>query len=952
MVCLKLNSSDKKNIKISFMFSILLLFSGCVSITSEEERLNCLALSQESFLGINCKSIEQCFKEIDSLFPIDSKFLGNEVKEEIFKAKSSAASSWLLISKANENLLAINQACKEKDYKNLPENTNELRTNLIEVSKHIDEFIKHSIKAIALELAEMKTEEIEIAKDSQLFKNYSALNQTIVDFSTKNTTGNSYAAKINRFSSILSEFAKALEIDSKAFNLNTTEILKKTKPLTDETAKNYNFKLMLFFPLFESGAKIFDNILSLKTSLATIKNIPPKGFFPEIANIVGKNDSAFSQFFTEFSEITKNKKKMFEEQNTNYQQTKQNLDLINRTIGEITYGNYLDYIASNLKVKQKNQAENKLVDEIFELQSNFYELEKEKTNLENKLENLEKNKNNKTLGKSYSESLVLLRESEELLEKALIIESAFKESKKACDLKIKEIKNKVNTKELQSNSTFEMKAIIDSKISMYEENKGIEKCIEIMNYFEEFSTIASSNSFQDVVLEEIKECALKLEELSKKANYNDLEVQAISIQRNLVKNYFVLEACRNSLESLNYRLKNSDLVLNSLETIEKALNMISNTKLFLQSKGITEQELQSLYSETKKIEEYLEKSGIKPFSAEKFLAYENTNDSNKLLAEVQKKVSESISKNSKLIYSFNQDENQTKFNVRNDFEKIEASFVIELNFNSIDFNLIHANNLRVLKGEKTRIVFDYLEKGDNKVIFIKDKKEKILDSQNNLEPNPINPIYELDKANFTLNKLERLSSNIAMLEKEFSNLRPDEYAEILSLLPITKERLKELKKIEEKRNDLEKIVSLIKDQNYSEAKILANKIKLDKLSEIVSEAEQESGSSIQKIKELANASYNAAKEKIEASQPSEEAKVLLEESKQSLSQSHYLESIVNSQRAIGNVVAQQKNEVPLIAIGLALVLCIIVLFFLKKKKNDKEFDFEVENLETQELIKT
>ncbi|MFH1588094.1 MAG: hypothetical protein ABIA76_02015 [Candidatus Diapherotrites archaeon] len=318
--------------KNSFIALILVLvfFSACVEF-SPETRLECIQLSSFYSNSVpECLTPDKCMSEVNNKFAPETDYLNPNIRWEYEKYLLHLSKQWLYFSNARKNLKEIHDAClNEKNFSVVLGNANELGSNLTALFNEIDSSTKQSLKILSLLEIELKEQDINKAKDTDLFLVYSKV--------LVNVNHASHPELIESSDSYYGTYVSRMNEFNEFFLLNKFEPVSTEKIFLDELLKD-------FFPFFKKiipsknflvpffGEKIFSFIdlfiyqSSLNESLGVMNSLNAQKAVEAVeAFIAPEQHSVAGRFVSLINEANQAEKEFNEGINQKKQDVEENL---------------------------------------------------------------------------------------------------------------------------------------------------------------------------------------------------------------------------------------------------------------------------------------------------------------------------------------------------------------------------------------------------------------------------------------------------------------------------------------------------------------------------------------------------------------------------------------------------------------------------------------------------
>ena len=231
-----------------------------------------------------------------------------------------------------------------------------------------------------------------------------------------------------------------------------------------------------------------------------------------------------------------------------------------------------------------------------------------------------------------------------------------------------------------------------------------------------------------------------------------------------------------------------------------------------------------------------------------------------------------------------------------------------------------------------------LDEAKQKLLLLKDEINLIEKENENNEKNSAKEFIELI-LEIEINK-EKLLEKTEFTESIFSSLNENELPEVYAFSPITFQRAQELKKIAQKKLGVSsaELNKLFSESKFFEILAFKESINTDIISSEIETALNEVDSATEKMKQNALSAYNVAVSKRNSSTSNSTADELLLKSKKNLEEKNYLESILQSNNAIGFLVIPKDPgfEIPLTVYPMLLVIFSVLGYMYWRSKKEEE----------------
>ncbi|MFH1391401.1 MAG: hypothetical protein ABIH20_03775 [Candidatus Diapherotrites archaeon] len=989
-------------IQVILLISFILLFSGCLDNATIEDRLACLELTSYSFTSVpDCSTQEKCFEEVESKFNFNESTFSSKVQESIFNAKNHLARSWLFLNKAKANLKIIHNQCySAKKLSLVPQQVNELNSNIVVVAEEIDSFNKEAAKAISFEINNLELEDINIVREEFLFDDYVILNQNVIDFSEKNIHNNTYASRFLFEAEKFNVLAETLELQNNVSETTLFGILAENDKVILSEAKKQDFPITFIAPIFTGLSDFLSNFFALSGSVESLKNLPSFELFSALNNLIGAENSAASSFFGMFADNSEHRISLQEKNSLERIKINENLNLASEKVLLISQ-NYGDYFFPEILFSQDSALTLGLSTTSFSLSdfenfsSNFNKkIEKIKSSVRSldEAEFLEKI----SLGQKTRILKELSKESKNILEELNYFDELLISANQTCEQKLSTISEEISKPEFDSSNPviISAKTRLKTQIKFFNETQTIDSCSEALKTYSNLLAYLDSSNPEEEVSIQIDSCILKVEALM---NFDDgsLGLQLDSLKR-IEKPYenpdLVLNSCLDLLQKLEVKaLSGRDVLLANQfykEVSEKAVLMENLLVEFPGTK--TAKRVIDFIDDFSSFEPNFEDFGLILSEthnagkiADDLTAFSSGAD--KILQQLAPEITENYLQVELLDSIGETNGSFARIFIENPSGEINVPFSTVIDLDSANAKEIFSTgNISYLSNEnKTTLKFSKLLTGLNSII---------LDLNFNAKKPEINPPIENDFLDFA-EKQRIIFEKELLLEKASSVLEDDlnvklsgekiqfyadqnkleKAAEELQNLEFLVNSVPEFKAEENKSSDEENtkigILKLSLDEkiallesNFSSLTTeqlkeiyVFSPITLERIKELKNQLnnktepagleelakletiDKEVTSAIEKLKQNSFSSYNVAVSKRNSSEPNPEADSLLLKSKQALEEKSYLESIYNSYKASN--LTDQVTISPPFEIPLAVYPLILVLLgvaFYVYKKSEEE----------------
>ncbi|MBN2126835.1 MAG: hypothetical protein JW703_00410 [Candidatus Diapherotrites archaeon] len=716
-----------------FVLILFLLFFCACSEQSEAERLACINYSSFYSNSVpDCSSSEDCLKKVKTAFSLETEFLSTNISWETDKYLFHTAKSWFYFSEAKKNLKEIYSSCvKGKEFSSTAKNANELSNNINQLFKEIDSSTKESIIILSLIDAELKEQDINLARETALFRTHSKVIENI------NQAGHpelkfgsdlyyaSYLSRVKEFKSFL-EIKEVDFIDS--FKISVAELIEKFFP---ELKKKIPFK-EFFVPLIAEITIEKVNLsiegMILHDSVAVMKGISAQKAVEAIDGFVSaQNSSVAMKFISIIKEINETKKEFEKKIQEMINLSEKKINASEETLKNISFS-FDEFTSEVLQELASNSGEVivKTSETDFSL-SSFKENEMKKIN-EIKLElnefKIEKSTEKISLGQEYATAKKIYDETEKISKE---IDYFSNEEKNSiyflCESRVSEIKEIIYAfNQFSSNEIEAVASAVKFNIALFEkssEEKKLELCPKIINKFIEFRSAENNEELfiENSVLES-KECVLLLREMIsskilsdfrfafeklvlKENNYESLQ-ECIGLKENMIKAVF------GSKEFIEFEEN-----LTEFEEIVLSLKLIPSAK---NSYGLEKKlEFYSEFKKESKITEFLKKSNL----TEEII--KETENAEKILKEelvlfiernalIETGLNEAVKAGEKI-------NSVTKIKLFNPSNAFEEKISVELKFSAENAELIYSSADCTAEFEKEKIIIYFISLPERETIL-------------------------------------------------------------------------------------------------------------------------------------------------------------------------------------------------------------------------------------------
>ncbi len=581
-------------LQIVLFFSVLFLFSGCVSQEKQfQNKTDCLLLTSYSFQKIpECSSQKECFKKVETtLFDFPQTF-SDESALALNSYKNNLASSWLYFNKSLVITKEINHLCATDNFSPIPKKTNELAFYIEKAFDFADKAVLDSFSFILLEKQFLEDQNITLIPEERLFDDFIIFNQNINELLTPEIykQSDSYVSHYFKSSREFNEFSSEIGFYSLYLNeFTSTDLVGFYSSDAINLIKSDKF----YVPLLKKGVSsvlsflfIFDD---LGRSLKILKKMPSHELFALFGNFVSTENSVAFHFSELVSNVSLHKTSLTERNqklssNTAFliSQSSSKLDELSLSSLNKFDSNILSFLFEELESNTISEREH----DIFSVQ-NFVSDSKEKLfSIENELSELKKKQyfNEITLGettsslKKINSNMLSLNQDIEYYSTELFSELVF-----LCNSKTKSISSELNQINFSQKpfSIASLSSKIAVKISEYKSLEGEKK----LSFCKE---IISLNNELYLALEDQEKFFLKSEKSSEEC-FNSLEKIFYS------KNLFHLVDSFYSLKSLKENNLDAYFISNS------CIELKERVKNYLYSNDEEIKEINFLYSDSKSL---------------------------------------------------------------------------------------------------------------------------------------------------------------------------------------------------------------------------------------------------------------------------------------------------------------------------------------------------------------
>jgi len=296
------------------------------------------------------------------------------------------------------------------------------------------------------------------------------------------------------------------------------------------------------------------------------------------------------------------------------------------------------------------------------------------------------------------------------------------------------------------------------------------------------------------------------------------------------------------------------------------------------------------------------------------------------------------------------------------------SIILDLNGTKQPIEIIQKTNLSSTAFEKTKILFEknnlveesneknpksksevefFAKKIDfftdlNKLDLASEELKKLslfVNSQKSNDSFKSSALSYLEKLSKISSLKKSIAETITILESNFAELSSSEFNEISGFIPISTQRISELKELSQKPIfPVSEFSKLLDNNEFEQAVVFAEKNNFDSLIKELEFAEKEASSALNTLKENSLSSYNVAVNKRKSS-TSPELDSLLLNSRGAIEKKNYASSLLNSNRAVnltGMASIPIALDIPLPVYPLILVIFGVAFYVYKKTAEEKK----------------
>lgn len=756
----------KITLQIILLITII-FFSGCGEMTRTEKTL-CYNLTSRSFAYIPpCETETSCYEKVSEMFNTD---LGYEQEIEMYKLKNNLARSWFFYNKAIKEIKKAPNYCLNDEGVELTGVISQTSQYLDYSFNELDLAVKKSFEIVINEEKLLSSQEIDLVKEEELFDSLIELRQINSEIETEPTNSGTYYSyyyeRIKEFNvlGIRKGFSQLIEEDS--ITLKIGRIIGK-EVYTGFDLKE--IKIPLIGLSYNNIQNTVENILFKEQNLRELERFPIYEFTLLYSTVGGTNNSAIKRFSDLINKTSNNKKKT----QTNLTNTWKNIELEKKKLNELKSNLKIIYKYTLIQEEllSKNISGEKKIEEII-------------NNIENQYINLKKEKNlsNISLGAELSRAKNI-HESLMTTNNKLDFENntELKKMSEACDKKAKEITStplEISTLE----NIYSEQIFYSKKVMSTQNEEKLNYCIEMIKTNKEYVLgLMDYTKLEIQKTSEIRYCFEYLENIFNQIKMPILETYFKNLKNEKVTSenliYFY-----NSCSSIKTQAENE---IKSNPEIKEILNEYKKTKLF-KEKIIKMREnfienLEELEIKSKTFDKYFNQENlIEIYLIKSELLTKIKKNNNEIEKLIETKLTNYLKNNYKLIVlsntipTVNEDINSTlRINISNPFWEINTPFSMEINQNMKQITT-HPCLTNYISGEKTTLIFNCLNFGDNSLDFYSKfkvetiEREKIIyaTTENSLIQKNIKLVTEnsFPKLLITTNKNEKI--NIIVDEKE------------------------------------------------------------------------------------------------------------------------------------------------------------------------------------------
>ncbi|MFH1256741.1 MAG: hypothetical protein V1494_05630 [Candidatus Diapherotrites archaeon] len=269
------------------LFCLLFLLIGCLKFASNEERFACISLASYAQTSIpECKSQEDCFAKLQKLLPIDAELFSPSLQRLLAEYQNHLARAWLYFNLALSDVKKIRETClASNDLSGIPPFVNSLAFNASNAFREMDSAAELSSNAIAIETAELSSQEINLIKEEPLFSDFVELNENLAELKSNEIMDSGTYTGTLRVNS--QKLALLLSGVDSAENLSANRLLQQ---------RNFGYFFPVLLPLSNSLISVLSVLMEPELALKKLSSLPSFGLFSALDSIIGAQNSAAKKF--------------------------------------------------------------------------------------------------------------------------------------------------------------------------------------------------------------------------------------------------------------------------------------------------------------------------------------------------------------------------------------------------------------------------------------------------------------------------------------------------------------------------------------------------------------------------------------------------------------------------------------------------------------------------------
>ncbi len=668
----------------------------------------------------SCSSPDSCLSKVRSSFSPESDSLNSVVSWEFDKYLFHLSKSWYFFSLSKKNLKSIYASCLSgSDFSSAVKNSNELKNNLILLFKEIEEANKLSLKIVSLLDASLIESDVNLMKDTSLFRVFSKLNNNLNQASHPSLSFDDsfYAVYLHR----VSEFEKLFNLNNSFFisrdKISFFEFVENVFPAVRKKIPFHQFFVPALSDSVLNQIKLVSQKIILQDSLNLLEGVRVQEAIQAIDGFVSsENNSVAKKFVSLINESNQAFKNVNNQIKEKLGETESSL-LYSRKLLEdssVDFKGFDEIVLNELGESSSETIIASSSNDLIDL-TNFKKIEEEKLRkLEAKLREFKLNKH--TLGEKYSLIKQLSIDSKKIEDEITFFNNDEKNSLKfLCSNKIGKIKKTVYAFN-EVNSLSPLVSELKFNIALFEKKQELKFCPGIIKKFVEFKQFENNlDEFVEKNFENTEACKKELKDLISYPELSDFE---FSVNKVLLKenNYESLSECQALLESMKQAVFSTTEFIGFVKELNNFEKIINGFKQLPLTNTIEFDEKLEYYNDLKQnLVEFLKTKPLTNLKQDKESALKKLKQDLKKFVETNAEI-ELVS--NQIINANQEFESITKISFYNPSISVD-NIGFEFNLKPLKTELISCDSCELLR-EKNKIIlfFSKLNLG-NQLIKLK-----------------------------------------------------------------------------------------------------------------------------------------------------------------------------------------------------------------------------------------